>query len=76
MNLNTMVNMKQTFGVPVGLSYHSMSSIGAVTAVAMGASIIEKHFCISRDIENPDSSFSMEKDELKIISCDHSQRWK
>ena len=70
MNLNSMVNMKQTFGVPVGLSDHSMGSIGAVTAVAMGASIIEKHFCISRDIENPDSSFSMEKDEFKKMVDD------
>lgn len=65
MNLNTMVNMKETFGVPVGLSDHSMGSLGAVIAVAMGANIIEKHFCISREIENPDSSFSMEKDEFK-----------
>ncbi|CDB90432.1 pseudaminic acid synthase [Clostridium sp. CAG:253] len=65
MNLNTMVNMKETFGVSVGLSDHSMGSVGAVTAVAMGASIVEKHFCISREIENPDSSFSMEKDEFK-----------
>ena len=70
MNLNTMVNMKQTFGVPVGLSDHSMGSIGAVTAVSMGASIIEKHFCISREIENPDSSFSMEKDEFKKMVDD------
>ena len=70
MNLNTMVNMKQIFGVPVGLSDHSMGSIGAVTAVAMGASIIEKHFCISREIENPDSSFSMEKDEFKKMVDD------
>lgn len=70
MNLNTMVNMKQTFGVPVGLSDHSMGSIGAVTAVAMGASIIEKHFCISRDIENPDSTFSMEKDEFRKMVDD------
>ena len=65
MNLNTMLNMKETFGVPVGLSDHSMGSLGAVIAVAMGANIIEKHFCISREIENPDSSFSMEKDEFK-----------
>lgn len=64
MNLKTMVNMKETFGVPVGLSDHSMCSLGAVTAVAMGASIIEKHFCISRDDKNPDSSFSMEVEEF------------
>ena len=65
MNLNTMVDMKHQFNVPVGLSDHSMGSIGAVAAVAMGATIIEKHFCISREIENPDSSFSMEPQEFK-----------
>lgn len=70
MNLRTMVNMKETFDVPVGLSDHSMGSIGAITAVAMGASIIEKHFCISRDISNPDSSFSMEVDEFAAMVRD------
>lgn len=69
MNLNTMVNMKETFGVKVGLSDHSMGSVGAVAAVAMGASVIEKHFCLSREIENPDSSFSMEPEEFaKMVS--------
>lgn len=70
MNLKTMVNMKETFGVPVGLSDHSMGSLGAVTAVAMGASIIEKHFCISRNISNPDASFSMEPNEFKSMVND------
>lgn len=65
MNLKTMVDMKERFRVPVGLSDHSMGHIGAVAAVAMGASVIEKHFCISRDIENPDSAFSMEPAEFK-----------
>lgn len=64
MNLRTMVNLAETFGVPAGLSDHSMGSVGAVSAVAMGAKVIEKHFCISREIENPDSSFSMEKEEF------------
>ncbi|MBS5931620.1 MAG: pseudaminic acid synthase [Clostridiales bacterium] len=70
MNLKTMINMKETFNVPVGLSDHSMGSLGAVTAVAMGASIIEKHFCISRDISNPDASFSMEADEFATMVRD------
>ncbi len=65
MNLRTMVDMRERFGVPVGLSDHSMGHIGAVAAVAMGASVIEKHFCLSRDIENPDSAFSMEPAEFK-----------
>ncbi|SHM79629.1 pseudaminic acid synthase [Anaerosporobacter mobilis DSM 15930] len=67
MNLKTMVNMKEIFNVPVGLSDHSMGSLGAVAAVSMGASIIEKHFCISRDNNNPDSSFSMEANEFATM---------
>lgn len=65
MNLKTMVDMRERFGVDVGLSDHSLGSVGAITAVAMGASVIEKHFCISRAIENPDSAFSMEAHEFK-----------
>lgn len=65
MNLKTLVNMAEVFQVPTGLSDHSMGSIGAVTAVALGAKIIEKHFCISREIDNPDASFSMEPEEFK-----------
>lgn len=65
MNLRTIPNMQEVFHVPVGLSDHSMGDIAAVTAVALGASIIEKHFCLGRELENPDSSFSMEPDEFK-----------
>ncbi|MBQ4414600.1 MAG: pseudaminic acid synthase [Methanomicrobium sp.] len=65
MNLRTMQHMSESFDVPVGLSDHSLGSIGAVTAVAMGACIVEKHFCLSREIKNPDSSFSMEPEEFK-----------
>lgn len=73
MNLKTMRNMKETFGVEVGLSDHSMGSVGAVTAVAMGASVIEKHFCLSRDIKNPDCDFSMEPEEFKNMVSDIRQ---
>lgn len=65
MNLNTIPDMKKRFGIPVGLSDHSMGSFSAATAVAMGANIIEKHFCISRAIKNPDSTFSMEPQEFR-----------
>lgn len=65
MNLRTMENMQETFGVYTGLSDHSMGMVAAVTAVARGAKVIEKHFCLSREIENPDSSFSMEPKEFK-----------
>lgn len=59
MHLATIQDMKKRFGLPIGLSDHSMGSMSAVAAVALGAKIIEKHFCISREIENPDASFSM-----------------
>lgn len=70
MNLKTIPNMKEVFQVPVGLSDHSMGGVAAVTAVALGANIIEKHFCLSRKIENPDSSFSMEPEEFKQMVKD------
>ncbi len=65
MHLKTIVDMKERFDMPIGLSDHSMGHLGAATAVAMGANIIEKHFCISREIENPDASFSMNPAEFK-----------
>lgn len=65
MNLKNIKHLSETFDVPTGFSDHSLGSVSAITAVAMGANIIEKHLCISRDIENPDSSFSMEPDEFK-----------
>lgn len=73
MNLATMIDMKNRFDVPVGLSDHSLGSVGAVCAVAKGASIIEKHFCISRDIENPDVSFSMPPEEFAQMVRDIRQ---
>ena len=73
MNLMTMKNMAEVFGVPTGLSDHSMGSVGAVTAVAMGAKIIEKHFCLDRAIENPDSSFSMNPEEFAQMVKDVRQ---
>lgn len=73
MNLRTMQNMRETFGVPVGLSDHSFGSVGAVTSVALGGRIIEKHLCLSRRIESPDSSFSMEPEEFRQMVKDVRQ---
>ncbi len=64
MNLNAIPDMRQKYGVQVGLSDHSMGSLASVVAVALGARVIEKHMCLSRDIENPDCSFSMEPSEF------------
>ena len=76
MNLKTMQNMGEIFQVPVRLSDHCMGSVGAVTAVALGASIIEKHFCLDRTLENPDSSFSMNPEEFSQMVRDVRQAQK
>ena len=64
MHVSVIRDMKERFGKPVGLSDHSFGSLAPVTAVAMGAQVIEKHVCLSRKMENPDSGFSMEMDEF------------
>lgn len=70
MNLRTIQAMRDRFQIPIGLSDHSMGSLSAVTSVALGATVIEKHFCISREIENPDASFSMTPAEYKAMVRD------
>lgn len=70
MNLTVIPDMIERFGVPVGLSDHSMGSIAAVVGVSLGACVIEKHFCLTREIENPDSAFSMEPDEFSAMISD------
>lgn len=63
-NLMTMVDMKERYGVKVGLSDHTMGYDVAVAAVALGATLVEKHFIMDRSIGGPDAAFSMEKDEF------------
>jgi len=66
-NLMTMVDMKQRYGVKVGLSDHTMGHDVAVAAVALGATMVEKHFIMNRSIGGPDAAFSMEKDEFAAM---------
>jgi len=65
MNLRTIPELSQRFDVVVGLSDHTMGSAVPVTAVALGASIIEKHITLSRSEPGPDSEFSMEPNEFR-----------
>jgi pseudaminic acid synthase len=67
MNLRTIPELARRFGVPVGLSDHTMGSAVTVAAVALGACIIEKHLTLSRAEPGPDSAFSMEPDEFKAM---------
>ena len=74
MNFATITDMRERFGVPVGLSDHSMGSIGAVVGVSLGAQVVEKHFCLSRAIKNPDSEFSMEPAEFAAMVREFAAR--
>ena len=65
MNLITMADMEQGFGLPVGLSDHSLDLNVPVSAVALGACIVEKHFTMSRSEPGPDAYFSLEPHEFK-----------
>lgn len=64
MKIATIPDMQQRFGVPVGFSDHSMGSIADIVAVSLGACVIEKHVCLSRQLKSPDSEFSMEIEEF------------
>ena len=66
-NLLTIPDMKQRFGVKVGLSDHTEGSVVPMAAVALGAEVVEKHFIIDRSIGGPDSAFSMEAHEFKAM---------
>lgn len=65
MNLAAIADLKRRFGVPVGFSDHSEGDLAAAVAVSLGACVIEKHFCVSRQIQSPDSHFSMEPSEFE-----------
>ena len=67
MDLASIPDMVERFSCPVGFSDHSMGHTADVVAAALGARVIEKHFCLTRDDPTPDSAFSMEPAEFKAM---------
>jgi N-acetylneuraminate synthase len=67
MNLRTIPHLAETFGVPVGLSDHTLGIAVPVAAVALGACIVEKHLTLSRSVPGPDSAFSLEPEEFRAM---------
>jgi pseudaminic acid synthase len=66
-NIAMIPDMRDKFKVKVGLSDHSMGSLVPVVAVALGATMIEKHFILDRAMGGPDSGFSMNKEEFAMM---------
>lgn len=67
MNLRTIPHLAATFGVPAGLSDHTLDTTVPIAAAALGACIVEKHFTLSRAVPGPDSAFSLEPPEFRAM---------
>lgn len=74
-NLRTVPDMIQRFGLVTGLSDHTLDNTTAVTSVALGASLIEKHFTLDRSGGGPDDSFSLEPADLAALCRDSRTAW-
>ncbi|MEL0227439.1 MAG: pseudaminic acid synthase [Gammaproteobacteria bacterium] len=75
-NLRTLVDMKNRFNLVIGLSDHTIDNNTAISSVALGGSIIEKHVTLDRQGGGPDDSFSLEKCELKQLCEGANTAWK
>jgi N,N'-diacetyllegionaminate synthase len=65
--LNLLAELRERYGKPVGLSDHTLGPYAAFAAVALGATVIEKHFTLSREAYGPDAFMSLEPDELEDL---------
>ncbi|MEK4711611.1 pseudaminic acid synthase [Sporosarcina sp. FSL K6-5500] len=74
-NISTIPHMLELFDVQVGLSDHTMGTGVAVASVALGATVIEKHFTLSRADGGVDSAFSMEPDEMGALVLETERAW-
>ena len=75
-NLNTIPDMIARFGVTTGLSDHTLDNTTAITSIALGSTIIEKHFTLDRNGGGPDDSFSLQPDDLNALCNGARTAWK
>ncbi len=74
-NLRTIADIAERFDAIVGLSDHTLGTAVSVAAVSLGATLIEKHVTLSRADGGPDSSFSLESDELALLVSSCRDAW-
>ncbi len=74
-NISTLPHMEQLFNCYVGMSDHTMGVGVSVASIAMGATVIEKHFTLSRADGGVDSAFSMEPEEMKSLVIETERAW-
>ena len=74
-NLRTIRDMIERFGLVTGLSDHTIDNTTAITSVALGASIIEKHFTLNRNGGGPDDNFSLEPSEMAALCAGAKTAW-
>jgi len=74
-NLRTITHLRELFQCEVGLSDHTMGIGAAIAAVALGATVIEKHFTLSRDDGGVDAAFSLEPAELAALVTETARAW-
>jgi len=74
-NLRTIPHLRQLFNTEVGLSDHTMGIGAAVAAIALGASVVEKHFTLARADGGVDSAFSLEPSELSALVQETERAW-
>ena len=75
-NLLTIPHMRELFNVQVGISDHTMGIGVSVGAVSLGATVIEKHFTLSRNDGGVDSAFSMEPHEMEALVIESKRAWR
>ncbi len=74
-NLKNISYLKEKFNIEVGLSDHTYGTTAAIAAISLGASAIEKHFCLSRELGGHDSQFSIEPFELRELKEISTKVW-
>lgn len=74
-NIKLIKTLRQKYNLEIGLSDHTLSNTASIAAISMGASAIEKHFILNKNLKGPDSAFSIDPKQLRELKNSTSQCW-